>query len=268
MNFDLFKGELEKNNFSHSYIFEGDVQFLDSVRFFLPSKILNSSNDFKMESEIKNGTHPDLLLIDSEKNRISIDEIRNLIEYVQKKPIHSKYKLVMINNGEKLGVEASNALLKTLEESFDYVIICFLVENRYRLLNTIQSRCVFVTSTNYSDNIKYEDYPELLSILDAALKGDFMALYSTKNRDYLLTLKEDENFIKMLYNFFKDFYMYLITKSENFDINILKIFQRNENYNLDKISKILDTIESVGQNLKNNVNFQLSIEKIFVDILK
>ena len=49
---------------------------------------------------------------------------------------------------------------------------------------------------------------------------------------------------------------------------ILKIFKNNINYDKDKLLKILDTINIVRENLYNNVNFQLSIEKIFITILR
>ena len=56
--------------------------------------------------------------------------------------------------------------------------------------------------------------------------------------------------------------------SEIFIIFILKIFKNNINYDKDKLLKILDTINIVRENLYNNVNFQLSIEKIFITILR
>lgn len=268
MKFSKFREEILKNNISQSYIFEGDIKFLNLISNFFISRALNPEENSRYESEIENGTHPDVLIVESEKNHISISKIRNIIEYVQQKPIYSKYKLVMIENAQFLGIEASNALLKTLEESFEYVIICLLVDNRFRLLNTIQSRCIFVTDDNYTEKVNYSDYSELLNIVEMALKSDLMCIYSQKNKEYLLSLKEDEEFLNILYKFFKDFYLYLNTKSSNFDKSVLKIFERYANYSISKVYDVLETIDIVKVNLKNNVNFQLSIEKIFIEILK
>lgn len=268
MKFSKFKEEILKNNFSQSYIFEGDDNFLELISKFFISRVLNPDENIRYKTEIDNGTYPDILYVEPEKNHISISKIRNIIDYVQQKPIYSKFKIVVIKNSEFLGIEAGNALLKTLEESFEYVIICLLVNNRFRLLNTIQSRCIFVTDDNYLEKTDFSNYSELLNILDMALNKDFMAIYSIKNREYLLSLKDDNDFLNIVYKFFKDFYFYLSTKSTNFDNNVLKIFQRYSNYDISKVYNILETVDSVKNNLKNNLNFQLSIEKIFVEILR
>ena len=101
-----------------------------------------------------------------------------------------------------------------------------------------------------------------------ALKGDFLAIYDSKNKEYLLGLKEDRNFLPLLYDFFKEFYMFLETKKDSSNRDILKIFKNNVNFDKEKLLKILKSIEIVRENLYNNVNFQLSIEKIFITILR
>ena len=245
MNYTLFKEKIEFFDFSQNYIVEGSETFLDSVSKELTLKVLNPEDDFKI-----------------------FREIEEMIKYVQKRPLEGKYKLVIIKGGQFLRAESSNALLKTLEESFDYVIICILVDSRYKLLSTIRSRCIFVSEVNSSENFDYSDYGRLLDILSLALKGEFLAIYDSKNKEYLLSLKEDRNFIPLLYNFFKEFYIFLETGKDVSNEDILKIFKNNINYDKDKLLKILDTINIVRENLYNNVNFQLSIEKIFITILR
>ncbi|MFT4445190.1 hypothetical protein [Parvimonas sp. G1967] len=268
MNYTLFKEKIDIYDFSQNYIVEGSETFLDKVSKELTLKVLNPEEDFKISREIEEQTHPDLMIVESERNFISIDSIRNMIKYVQKRPLESKYKLVIIKGGQFLRAESSNALLKTLEESFDYVIICILVDSRYKLLSTIRSRCIFISEVNSSENFDYSDYGKLLEILSLALKGEFLAIYDSKNKEYLLSLKEDRDFIPLLYNFFKEFYIFLETGKDISDKNILKIFKNNVNFDKNKVVKILETIEIVRENLYNNVNFQLSVEKIFIAILR
>lgn len=107
----------------------------------------------------------------------------------------------------------------------------------------------------------------MLKLISLALNGDFSCLYNSKNKEYLMSLKEDENFLPTLYEIFKEFYIFLEMKNENIDKNLLRIFRNNDNFKKEKIEKILENIEMVRENLKNNVNFQLSIEKIFITIL-
>lgn len=268
MNYALFKEKIDFFDFSQNYIVEGSETFLDKVSKELILKVLNPEDDFKISREIEERTHPDLMLVESERNNIPIDSIREMIKYVQKRPLESKYKLVIIKGGQFLRAESSNALLKTLEESFDYVIICILVDSRYKLLSTIRSRCIFVSEVNSSENFDYSDYGRLLEILSLALEGDFLAIYNSKNKEYLMGLKEDRNFVSLLYNFFKEFYIFLETGQDVSSKEILKIFKNNVNFDRKKLVKILDAIEIVRENLYNNVNFQLSIEKIFITILR
>ena len=122
--------------------------------------------------------------------------------------------------------------------------------------------------TEEAKKILKQEYGKLLEILSLALKGDFFAIYDSKNKEYLLGLKEDKNFILLLYNFFKEFYIFLETGKEITDNEISKIFKNNISFNKEKLLKILDTIDVVRENLYNNVNFQLSIEKIFITILR
>ena len=266
MNYALFKEKLDSLTFSQNYIVEGSESFLEKVSSELIKKVLNPDDEFKNSREIEENTHPDLMIVEPERNNISIDSIRNMIEYVQKRPLDSKYKLVIIKGGQFLRTESSNALLKTLEESFDYVIICILVDSRYKLLSTIRSRCIFVSETDLTEVFDYSEYGKLLEILSMALKGDFLAIYDSKNKEYLLGLKEDRNFLPLLYDFFKEFYMFLETKKDSSNRDILKIFKNNVNFDKEKLLKILKSIEIVRENLYNNVNFQLSIEKIFITV--
>ena len=88
--------------------------------------------------------HPDIIYVKHEKpNTISIDEIREqLINDVMIKPYSSPYKIYIIDEAQKLTLQAQNALLKILEEPPDYGVFLILSTNAERLLPTIRSRCV------------------------------------------------------------------------------------------------------------------------------
>lgn len=96
MNYTLFKEKIDFFDFSQNYIVEGSEDFLDKVSKELTLKVLNPEDDFKISREIEEQTHPDLMIVESERNNIPIDSIREMIKYVQKRPLESKYKLVII----------------------------------------------------------------------------------------------------------------------------------------------------------------------------
>ncbi len=76
------------------------------------------------------------------ENSIGIEEIRELKLAISLKPFRSQTKAVVIEEAQKLTIQAQNALLKTLEEPPDHTIIILLVEgNIDTLLPTVVSRC-------------------------------------------------------------------------------------------------------------------------------
>ena len=58
------------------------------------------------------------------------------------KPYSSQRKVYIINEGEKMTVQAQNALLKTLEEPPEYTVILILTTSLESLLPTILSSCI------------------------------------------------------------------------------------------------------------------------------
>ena len=94
--------------------------------------------------QVRAGTHPDLIRVTHEKpNSISVDEVREQIcaEAVIR-PFSGKKRVFIVPEAEKMTPQAQNALLKTIEEPPEYVVILLLTESEEALLETIRSRCV------------------------------------------------------------------------------------------------------------------------------
>ncbi len=82
----------------------------------------------------------DVLEIDGASNR-GIDEVRSLREGVKYKPIHSRFKVIIIDEVHMLTREAFNALLKTLEEPPPHTTFIFATTEFHKVPATIKSRC-------------------------------------------------------------------------------------------------------------------------------
>ena len=101
---------------------------------------------------IEKEEHPDLIFVDyqekengEKKSSISIDQIRQEVKgTVDISPKEGKYKVYVLCHSDKMTVEAQNALLKTLEEAPEHVIMILLCENENKLLDTVLSRVVRV----------------------------------------------------------------------------------------------------------------------------
>ena len=91
-------------------------------------------------TSIKEGNNLDLIEIDAASNR-GIDDIRTLKDNINLSPTGAKNKIYIIDEVHMLTTEASNALLKTLEEppSHAYFVLC--TTNPEKVLTTIKSRC-------------------------------------------------------------------------------------------------------------------------------
>jgi DNA polymerase-3 subunit gamma/tau len=82
----------------------------------------------------------DIIEIDAASNR-GIDEIRELRERVNYAPSQARYKVYIVDEVHMLTKEASNALLKTLEEPPPHVIFILATTEAHKVLPTILSRC-------------------------------------------------------------------------------------------------------------------------------
>ncbi|MHB8991650.1 MAG: DNA polymerase III subunit gamma/tau, partial [Chloroflexota bacterium] len=89
---------------------------------------------------VSNGRAIDLIEIDAASNR-GIDDARDLREKIKYSPAESRYKVYIIDEAHMLTSEASNALLKTLEEPPEHAILILATTESQKILPTISSRC-------------------------------------------------------------------------------------------------------------------------------
>lgn len=75
------------------------------------------------------------------KKSISVEQVRLVIEEVNKKPYEGDKKVIIFHGADKMTIQAQNAFLKTLEEPPEGVYIFLLCENHGNILETIKSRC-------------------------------------------------------------------------------------------------------------------------------
>ncbi|HKI74426.1 MAG TPA: DNA polymerase III subunit, partial [Pseudomonadales bacterium] len=85
------------------------------------------------------GTHSDFRLIEPEDSRlIKIEQVRDLIEWVNQTPQRGGYKVVVVHPAESMNVNSANAMLKCLEEPTDRTLIMLVSDLPGRLLPTIR----------------------------------------------------------------------------------------------------------------------------------
>jgi DNA polymerase-3 subunit delta' len=92
---------------------------------------------------ISGRTHPNVLWIepDKEGQAIKVDQIREVSEFINQTSLQGEYRIVIINPADRMNTNASNALLKTLEEPSSGAVLILITDQASHLPATILSRC-------------------------------------------------------------------------------------------------------------------------------
>ena len=138
---------IKMNRVAHAYIFSGARGVGKTTAARILAKAMNCVNGPTAEpcgecdscKEIAAGSSLDVIEIDAASNR-GIDQIRELREMVRYAPAASRCKVVILDEAHMLTGEASNALLKTLEEPPERVIFVLATTQPEDLEDTIRSR--------------------------------------------------------------------------------------------------------------------------------
>ena len=242
----------------------------DSYSF--KSKQININNkSFKL---MNNSTHPNFSLINLKINKknIEIEQIRNIINYSQKSSFNQNKRFILIDNIELLTKNASNSLLKLLEEPPENLYFILIHDNSYRILETIKSRSINfkINFTNKSiiqitkKIIGEEDFSTINhtylkmynSIGDLVFLNNFAKKYEINIKSY--TIKELLNYIisNKLYK-----------KDSELNIFIYRLIQflLFETFYLSKDNKIYDLYKYFILKMNNTLKYNLDIESLFFE---
>lgn len=139
------------SNLAPSYLFtgiKGIGKFLAAQYFISAIMCINSRNGVPCGEcinckRIHSGNHPDvrILTLEDKKNSIGIEEIREGISSLQTCSYEGGYRFWIIDEAQRLTEEAQSALLKTLEEPSESLIIILIAHGEVGLLPTVTSRC-------------------------------------------------------------------------------------------------------------------------------
>lgn len=161
MNFDSFvgnrnvierlRGKLRQDRFPHGLIFSGPEGVGKHTCALMIAKALNcaraEAGDFCNECshcrKINSGTHPDVMTVtvEEEATQIKIAQVRQVLGMLDLQPLEGRNKVFIIDPADALNPEASNALLKGLEEPPENSFFILITVNVHELLLTVRSRC-------------------------------------------------------------------------------------------------------------------------------
>ncbi|BBE31321.1 DNA polymerase III subunit gamma/tau [Tepiditoga spiralis] len=266
-----FENAILKNEISHAYIFNGPRGTGKTSVARILAKVLNCENLEEYNPcnkcshcvSINEGSYMDVIELDAASNR-GIDEIRQIRDSANYRPVSGKYKVYIIDEFHMLTREAFNALLKTLEEPPEHVIFILATTNLEKVPETIISRSQLINFKNigYEDiknMIKYVSNSESIEIEESAIniiskkaKGgmrDALSLLEQvmKFSDNKITLEDTINVLGLF--------------DETFVLDFVNAIYSG---NIDKILEISESLFSMGK--EPEILLEQSIELIFETI--
>lgn len=93
-------------------------------------------------TQVEAGTHPDFHVVGmlEERNEFTVNQIREASDLLRLKPMRGGYRVLLLEDADRLNTQAANCFLKTLEEPPPKTLQ-LLIAARSTLLKTILSRC-------------------------------------------------------------------------------------------------------------------------------
>lgn len=304
-----FQKAIEYNKISHAYILAGEEGMgrKTIAKAFAMTLLCERSNrepclECHSCKQVLSGNHPDVLWVSHEKpNSIGVDDIRLQInDTIFIKPYSSAYKIYIVDEAEKMTVQAQNALLKTIEEPPAYVIIILLTTNQEAFLPTILSRCIQLKLKPLKNDVVSEYLMETMGVKESqadvyaafargnlgkaihlASSDEFQLMYRQvlnllKNLkemdismllDSIKRLQEDHldlneclDFVQLWY---RDILMFKVTRDMNllvFKDEYTTVSNICQKSSYEGLEAILNAIEKAKVRLKANVNTELALE--------
>lgn len=156
--------------------------------------------------------------IDKGNSNISVNESRRIIEKLSLVAFEGKYKTIIIYLPEKMNREASNALLKLLEEPPLGTLFLLITHAPEKLLATIRSRCLMVTlmpltrEQRVAASIDSSDHSEYLrsicSVINSGLNGTLADIFPEWEAMASLPREKQKDFLGYCETFIRKIQMY------------------------------------------------------------
>lgn len=159
---EYFKRALQSNRLSHSYLFQG-IKGVGKMTF-----ALHLAAQIVCECPVNGeacgecvacqlsacSSHPDIIKVEKDGKTIKVDTVREkVVKELSIKPYRAKRKVIIVEDADCMGIEAQNAILKSIEEPVGFATIILVSQNNAKLIETILSRCIAI---RFNPNTKEE----------------------------------------------------------------------------------------------------------------
>ncbi len=307
------KHAIEMDKVSHAYIISGEKGSGKKLLADLFAQTLQCERkgtepcmECRSCKQALSLNQPDIIRVIHEKpNTISVEDIRTQINGdIMIRPYSSPYKIYIVDEAEKLSVQAQNALLKTIEEPPVYAVLLLLTTNAGMLLQTIRSRCVILELKPVSSPMVKNYLMEQLEVPEyhadictafaqgnvgkakrLALSDSFSemlehALHLVKYIhdmevvDMISDLKrintykmEINDYLDLLTVWYRDVLMFKATRDADsliFSHELISIREKAQKSSYEGLECIIKSLEKAKIRLNANVNFDMALELLLL----
>lgn len=261
---DYINKIIKNNKVSHAYLielndYEADMKYIFD---FIKMIICNIEySDLDKENNIirliDDNNYPDIKIIEPDGATIKKGQMIDLQRDYSNKSLLDGKRIYVIKEADKLNPASANTILKFLEEPEEDIIAILLTQNRYKILETILSRCQILTIKENSMPIIEDDLYDLLKCV--INPNDFYIKYSSIVNDIIQDKDIAKEKLEKIENII---ILYLENKYNNKEIDekLIKIFKDIDS---NKLLNILKIIEDEIKRLEFNVNYKLWLDALF-----
>ncbi len=269
--YEEIKNSIANNKISHAYLIETNG-YLDSfdliisfVKDIFAKYITNEEELENIYNLIDNNIFSDFTIIESDTTVIKKEQILSIREKYMTTSVEDRPRIYLIKDADKLNQHASNSLLKFLEEPEGNIIAILMVDNRYKVLETIRSRCQIYPLLSVNKTHEYENIELIEKIID------HLENYRTKTIAYLPMILENDYRDKLFwidtFNCMIDIYENSLRKKENIKYNstsdIIDLIERNNE--VDEIIYKINVLFETLNNLEFNLNITMMLDKFIIE---
>jgi len=273
--YKFVQSAINNNKMSHAYFIEtsyfsgSNELVLDFVKFlFCHNKTEEESK--KICNMIENGTYDNFFVVEPDGIWIKKEQIMDLKDKMSTKSYDNNIRVYLIKQADKLNPASANSMLKFLEEPEENIVGILVSDNRYKIINTLLSRCQIITLK--SDNNVDEDQEKINDVFDFIMnverKGIETICYTNQLlHDKYKTKEEYSNCFSLMKKIYFDIINYNYFKKLIFSLNIKDIEFVLNNNTIDNLIKKVLIIEDVEKNILYNANLSLLIDKFIIDLV-
>lgn len=307
MSFDTILGQetakrfiinsLEKGRISHAYLFEGPSGIGKKTFALQYARLLLEGKE--------PGNSPDFCMFEPDGASFKIAQIRSMCQDILVRP-YGKRKVYLLDEADKMTIQAQNSLLKSLEEPPEYAVIILLCQNSSMLLPTVASRCELVRffplsqkqvqgylveikqlscerahaiaafsngilsrALNLIESQEFSDFREKTErLIETVLAGNTVNIFSLTS--FFESNKDSASeILDIITTYFRDMALIKMGCDKEFTINLDRrdfIDSVGDKFSAGQILRIIEELDNCKRRLRSNCNLAISVQAMLLNI--